>query len=288
MESNQESCSLIEGAADSEFFRKLNTFIARDCWNSAKPIDDDFLRSYRIQHAASSAARAALRQFKSLRRPKPSGHRGDPLEMDWPTFAARVKQEKHFQDRLTVLAGSKKLFDKVDSFSDLSPIERRSIAGTLGKKETGPQGLEWETFGRMSGFGVFQTLLKNNSREISDALDSIPPIGAVTSTEYDRFVKHFQKAFTGQKRHGGISSASRLLALKRPDYFVCIDTPNKKGLGSHFGFSASAVNLGNYWSELIERITLSPWWRVPRPTGQDGRIWDGRAALLDALFYDPK
>ena len=287
MESNTEACSLIEGTASDEFFRKIRAFITRDCWNSARPIDNNFLRSYRIQHAATIGARTALRQFKLLKRPKQSAHRGDPLEMDWPTFAAGVKQEKHYQDRLKVLTESKKLFAKVDSFSQLSLIERKRIAGTLGKKETGPQGVDWGTFGRMSGFGVFQVLINGNSGEISDAVDSIPSTGDVTSLEYDRFVKHFKKAFAGQSRHGSISSASRLLALKRPDCFVCIDTPNKKGLSSHFGLAASAVDLGNYWSDLVERIKLSPWWGGPRPTGPDGKLWDGRAALLDALFYDP-
>lgn len=288
MESNTEACCLIEGAASDEFFRKIKAFIAKDCWNNARAIDDDFLRSYRIQHEATKGARAALRKFVPLKRPKKSAHRGDPLEMAWPAFAARVRQEKHFQDRLKVLAASRKLFDSVDSFSQLSLTERKAIAGTLGRKETGPQALEWGTFGWMFSFGVLKTLINNNSSEISDALDSIPPTGAVTRAEYDRFVKHFKKAFTGQKRHGSISSASRLLAMKRPDYFVCIDTPNKKGISSHFGLAASAVNLDTYWTDLVERIQLSLWWRVPRPSGQDGKIWDGRVALLDALFYDPK
>jgi hypothetical protein len=287
MESNVEACCLIEGEAGDRLFRDIRKFITDDCWKSAKVIDDDFLRSYRIRHEATKAARAALLKFVALRRPKQSARGGDPLEMDWPNFVARLRHEKHFQNRLKVLAASRKLLDTVDSFSKLSPMERKAIAGTLGGKEIGPDSLEWGLFGSMFGFGVFKNLINSNSAEISNAMDCIPPTGVVTDGEYDMFVKSFRKAFKGQARQGAIPSASRLLAMKRPDYFVCIDTPNKKGLSSHFGLAASAVNLENYWTDLIEPITLSSWWQVPRPRGLDGRIWDGRAALLDAIFYDP-
>src|SRR5450759_2196077 len=65
----------------------------------------------------------------------------------------------------------------------------------------------------------------------------------------DRFAEHSQfviqpRGLVRNGRHlGGISSASRLLAMKRPDYFVCIDTANNKRLSAHFGLAASAVKL---------------------------------------------
>ena len=128
MESNAEACCLIEGAADDEFFRNLKVFVASDCWNSAKAIDDEFLRSYRLQHEATKGARAALRKFMPLKRPNDATRRDDPLEMDWPTFVSRVKAAKHYEDRLNVLGASKKLFSKVNSFSALSLDERQAIA----------------------------------------------------------------------------------------------------------------------------------------------------------------
>jgi hypothetical protein len=187
-----------------------------------------------------------------------------------------------------VLTESRKLLEGVDSFSKLATKERKAIAGTLGQSERGPESPDWGTFGWMGGFGVFQNLIINNSPEISEALDCIPPTGAVTGDDYDKFVQEFRKAFEGRFRKGGISSASRLLAMKRPDYFVCIDTANNKRLSAHFGLAASAVKLENYWAELIERVKLSRWWRAPRPRGVDRPIWDGRSAFLDALFFDPK
>jgi phospholipase D-like protein len=287
MESNVESCCLIGGETSERLFRDIQKFIEDDCWESAEIIDSNFLRAYRIQHEATKAARAVLRKFSRLKRPTLSASRVDPLEMNWLDFVSKVRQ-KNLENRLKVLAQSRRLLDGVAGFSKLATIERKAIAGTAGKRESGPESPDWGAFGRMSGFGVFQNLINTNSPEISDAMDCIPPTGAVTGDDYDLFVQNFRNAFKGQARMGGIPSASRLLAMKRPDYFVCIDAANRKGLCSHFGLSATAVNLENYWTDLIEPITLSSWWRAARPRGFDGRIWDGRSALLDAIFYDPK
>jgi hypothetical protein len=139
----------------------------------------------------------------------------------------------------------------------------------------------------MSGFGVLQTIINNNAPEISAGMDCIPPTGPVMQDDYNRFVAHYRQAFTGAPRVGNIAPASRLLAMKRPDYFVCFDSKNRRGLSAHFGIAASAVTLESFWANLIEPMTLSSWWRSARPSGLEGRICDGRAALLDALFYEP-
>jgi HKD family nuclease len=286
MAKNVEACCLIEGASGEQLFQDTRKFITSECWGKATVIDADFLRDYRIQHAATKDARAALKKFAPLRRPKPTAKQGDPLEMSWTEFAEKVRSEKHFQKRLKVLATARVLLDGVQSFSKLSQIERKAIAGTLGRNENGPGSLDWGLFGSMFGFGVLKKRINENSSEISDALDCIPPTGPVDQDDYDRFVKLYVRAFRNESRVGGIPSASRLLAMKRPDFFVCIDKANKTGLSAHFGLAASAVNLENYWTDLIEPIRLSPWWRALRGRGVEGKIWDGRAAFLDALFYE--
>jgi hypothetical protein len=122
----------------------------------------------------------------------------------------------------------------------------------------------------MFGFGVLGNIINGSPHALSEAMDCIPPAGPVTGNDYDRFARNFSKAFEGQSRTGGVPSASRLLAIKRPDYFVCFDKRNKRGLSSHFGLAASALTLANYWTALIEPITFSPWWRTRRPRGLDG------------------
>jgi hypothetical protein len=210
--------------------------------------------------------------------------------MDWSGFVSRVRHDKYCQRRLHILSAMKDLFSRKNSFAELEENERKAIAATLGKNQKTPKGLnpelDWGMFGNMGAFGIFRTLIIERPQNFSDALDCIPPTGPINERDYDRFREHFQRAFAGKSRTGGAPSASRLLAMKRPDYFVCFDTRNQKGICEHFGLTVNSIDLDTYWSILIERITLSAWWNAPRPIGRDGAIWDGRAALLDALFYN--
>jgi hypothetical protein len=215
----------------------------------------------------------------------------DPLEMDWSTFVAKVRADQHHsaEQRVEVLATTRVLFESQLHFSDLQPVERKAIAGTLGKNERARDFgfYEWGWFGTTGAFGVFKNRINENVPEISAALDWIPLNGPVSDVNYQRFIQTFLEAFEGSPRQPGIAHASRLLAMKRPDYFVSFNKPNSRGLSAHFGVRASSVNLSTYWNDIIEPITYSKWWRSPRPRGADGRIWDGRAAFLDALYYQP-
>ena len=108
----------------------------------------------------------------------------------------------------------------------------------------------------------------------------IPLDGDISRDHYQHFTDRFLKAF----KRSGMALASRLLAMKRPDTFVCVNNLNRQGLFSAFRLSPS-TDAEAYW-ELIERVRASTWWNVPPPAAGDEReVWSARAAFLDALFY---
>jgi hypothetical protein len=76
---------------------------------------------------------------------------------------------------------------------------------------------------------------------------SIPRHGEVTQTQYETFRQHFLRAFEKSSRTGGVPTATRLLAMKRPDSFVCVSNPNKAGLANALAFSRTKLDLDNYW-----------------------------------------
>jgi len=44
-----------------------------------------------------------------------------------------------------------------------------------------------------------------------------------------------------------------------------------------------------YWDEIIQRILDSPWWNSEAPNSNDAlRVWNGRAAMLDVIYYNDK
>jgi len=205
------------------------------------------------------------------------------LNMPWAEFERQVIRDKHHSIdlRLHVLDEARSSFLENAEFKLIDLKRRQEIAGFgSNSKEM------WGFFGSYVGAGKFKNRINKNDPWLSDALSQIPLSGAVSKNGFQRFVQSFKKAFPNG-RHG-IGSASRLLAMKRPDYFVCYNRGNKTLLCKAFGVAQLFTgDYERYWDDIIERIMDSTWWTAPRPvTKRGGAIWDGRSALLDSLFYD--
>ena len=201
--------------------------------------------------------------------------------LSWPDFFARVRAEQHppgnplMQERLQVLREVRQLFAQEVHFCDLDYMGRRKIAGLY--KSANPNYL---LFGSMQWVGLFKQAVRDNNEGISLALDEIPLDGDISWDQYQRFTNRFLNAF----ERSGMALASRLLAMKRPDLFVCVNNQNREGLMQAFklgpGRDAEA-----YW-DLIERVRACAWWNAPPPaTAEEPEVWRARAAFLDALFY---
>jgi hypothetical protein len=179
------------------------------------------------------------------------------------------------QERLQVFREIRQLFAQTVRFCDLDYSGRRKIAGLF--KSANPSFL---LFGSMQWVGLFKQAIKDNNEGISLALDEIPLEGDISRDQYQRFADRFLGAF----ERAGMALASRLLAMKRPDTFVCVNTQNREGLVQSLRVSPSR-DPEAYW-DLIERVRACTWWRAPQPTAGDEReVWRARAAFLDALFY---
>ncbi len=215
--------------------------------------------------------------------PNAGGRFGQTIELaslSWLDFFARVRAEQHsglplMQERLQVVREIRKLFATQAHFCDLEYVERRKIAGLL--QSANPNFL---LFGSMQWVGFFKKAIKDNNEGISLALDEIPLEGDILRYHYQGFIDRFLNAF----ERAGMALASRLLAMKRPDTFVCVNNQNRGGLIQAFRAS-STRDAEAYW-DLIEKIQACAWWKVAPPAAADEReVWNARAAFLDALFY---
>src|SRR4051794_26315302 len=95
---------------------------------------------------------------------------------------------------------------------------RRGIAGIDRNDD-----FDWLWFGSMKGAGYYKQAINQNNRQLSGALDEIPLEGEVTRNHFERYLSLFRGAF----ERWGIATATRLLAIKRPGYFVCLDSKNR-------------------------------------------------------------
>ena len=141
---------------------------------------------------------------------------------------------------------------------------------------------------KYEGAGIFKNRIIENDVYISKALDQIPENGTVTKIHYDSFIEYFQKAFIGTQLENAknIGTATRLLAMKRPDTFICLDNRNKSELCKDFGIKQSEMNFEKYWEEIIQRIFDCNWWINPVAKNiVEQRISKARAAFLDSIYY---
>lgn len=290
LDKNWEASVHVKGPWDASVFNQI-----RECLESyavlRKPVTKQLATSYRLQFDAA----------KTQRKPKHpilpgAGLAADQLnssllKMSWGEYVKAVKASPYhnFDARLSLLRECQSMFASVSSFADLSGSQWKAIAGVIGSRQMREANLndhDWGWFGSMKGAGDFANRVAEKDTSLARALDCIPRHGDVTFAQYTGFCQHFLRAFKNSSRIGGVSTATRLLAMKRPDTFVCISNPNKTGLSDALAFPKSSLNLDNYWERVIEPIRISHWYTAPRPTDTYAELWDGRVAMLDAIYYD--
>lgn len=257
-------------------------------WSNAKPADEIDLHRYREMR------KRFVRTFERASGRFGAGKTGfaieevDVLNLNWNDFLIKVKKDKHhgIHKRLDVLKAARNLFQRHQTFKKM-PIEgRQGIAGFLQSEK-----ISWGWFGSMWGAGTFKKIVNENPGAFSDALDRVPLVGKVTREDYIEFTELFISGFpikNGQRTRHGLGTATRLLAMKRPDYFVCLDGANRRGLFKDFGITIANQDYEGYWDEIVERLKIATWWNARRPTEFFAeQIWNGRAAMLDAIYYVP-
>jgi len=286
---NIECGVFLNSESHSAALRDLLAHVHR-LWKNAEELDHDFIRSYKANHLRVRNAKKALDDFVAIKRPKRSGRSAndiDPQDMDWSKFVELVNTDEKFQPeaRLEVLSQARQLFAKPSSFADLDETERKCLAGIL--KPSIRDGVDWAFFGQMSAYGNYSPILQRHTKQFSKALDQIPLQGEVRREHYDAYLTAFKKIPGASKTWIGMGT--RLLAMKRPDYFVCIDSANRGGLCDYFSSAPTTTNLDNYWTRIIAPMMSTPWWQSDMPDGKlEQQIWMGRAAMLDAIYYTPE
>ncbi|HZQ92382.1 MAG TPA: phospholipase D-like domain-containing protein [Terriglobales bacterium] len=288
---NSELNVCIEGATSEPFFKQISAYIDEQEKNS-EPLTKPEITDYRKQFEKLRTARTRLAKFhptqaaktkakERIQRESAGEEPPEQLNKTWPEFVGLIlapKRRKRIDggkggepDYLQTAERCQKLFAQHGTLAKMPASDRQFVGGT--SHEGG-----W--FGSMRGAGYFKQKLNQNPASLDAALDHIPRTGKISKAVYDRFADAYQW------ERAGVATASRLLAMKRPDLFICIDSKNRSSVAEAFGVSAlSLQSFDGYWS-LMQRIWHCPWWRAPRPQhALERRIWDARVALLDSVYY---
>ena len=279
---NAEAVLLVSGKAgdDDSLLTEVRTLID-GYWARAEQMDDEGAAAYRRIWQQQQQSLRRLSAVYGKKAPSKPPLASSVMGMSWEQFFDRVTKDRHhgFQERCALLESVRLAFRQHQLFAQMPEGTRKTVAGIPGADDD-----RWPWFGSMKGAGYFKQAIGTNNPDLGGAVDAIPLVGQVSRSEYDAFIGGFGQAFP--KGGDGVAVASRLLALKRPDQFVCLDSKNCRSLCADFGITAAGMDYPRYWDDVIERVRDTPWWNAPRPTDpvQQG-VFDGRVAMLDAIFY---
>ena len=288
---NRELNICIEGRGSDPFFRQITRYID-DVEKTSDRINSAVFDDYKSRYAALQNARRELSKFtasksataraKAKRSREAAGQEPpEQLNRGWSEFLKLILAGKRRQrvvkgnsNELSYLQTAERcheLFARCRRLAKMGFRDRQFIGGTI--KEAG-----W--FGSMIGAGEFKKRLNDSPETLDAALNQIALQGPVAPREFNAFAKRYER------ERAGVATASRLLAMKRPDLFICVDSKNRPGIARVFGVPASSLRRFDAYWELIQRIWCCPWWKAPEPKGAlDRRIWKARVALLDSLYY---
>ncbi|WFU49144.1 phospholipase D family protein [Sinorhizobium terangae] len=290
LSSNLEAAVAITGSDDDKVFQDIFNFVRRS-EKFGRPVTPDIALKYRAScKRASSLPKPPRDPLADMDVKRANGLTSPITSLNWNDYLRSIRKSAHHdvQRSLELLRTVQQWFSSVGSFSDLSDERRKAIAGVLGEFQKTDEQLnqDWGWFGSMRGAGEFAKAVGKNTLALAKAIDSIPRHGEVTTTHYQEFCRHFEKAFASSTRVGGVPTASRLLAMKRPDTFLCVSKPNIVRASRSMGFAKTSLTLENYWERVVEVIRACDWYNAPRPADKGAEIWDSRAAMLDAVFYE--
>ncbi|WP_454887778.1 phospholipase D family protein [Sphingomonas oryzagri] len=292
LDRNHEACLHLAGTKDDGVFGQILDELSS--YDSLKrPVTRPLADSYRRQFEAARKRQGPRDPILPDDKKSGKGLTSSLATMSWSKFAAAAKIDPHhnFKRRMKLLREVQSLFASVERFSDLTASQWKGIAGTLGGAEKASVGLgehDWGWFGSMGGNGDFAGLVRRQDRQLSDALDCIPRKDPVNRDDFEEYCRRFRKAFEDANAHhvGQYPTATRLLAMKRPDTFVCANGKNRGALADALDFAPTTLTLDNYWDRIIVPVQSSPWYNAPRPSGGDNELWDYRVAMLDTIYYD--
>lgn len=281
---NTEATVLIDSSEANMDFLDEAMKVITNSWNQGNIVNQTFLDLYTLFWNRARGSHNDLEDEFRLKKLMKDGI-GSLMQLRWIDFVAKFPDDiENFRKRFEMLEAARVIFQSGRTLMEMSMEERRFLCGN--KNKAGVPGTDfYDQFGT-NGKGEFMTLMINGNHFISKALDQIPLTGIVTEGHFNAFLASFLLA--PKVRTTWVSSAARLLALKRPDVFFNITGANRRKFCLYFNNTMEHTkDLKNYWLLIVEKIHLSSWYNEDRCTNDfERQLFNARAAILDVLCYE--
>lgn len=275
---NTELNVLLQLEASSAHMRAFDDFLDV-CVAKGEPLDLGWLEAYeqdyRNRPRQNGWVHEARWYFETI----------EDLDLDWDSYVKALlsqvrrplgpgvslslfdPERSYFAelDRMAPVVAAKPRFRDWDESERVAALGLKPASGYLG---------------RMKRASMAIHLVRTQPEVVGQFLDAIPKSGPVP-------VDVFEYAINGLMgiTDVGIGVATRLMTAVRPDLYLPVNNASQNELTRLFGMQ---VKQPQHYLQLMNRIWATPWFRSSRPSDkQEARLWDNRAALLDALIYRP-
>ena len=262
----------------NDLFRQLDQYV-EDIWNDASDFTFSELDRYRSLYESQKP------RLDSLRKTITDGkrHRIGASEIDvmtWDSYMNSIRGEdpSEIQVRIRLLKKAQELFVQYSSFIDIPLVYRKCLAG-FAERMPGLDNVDCRYFGSMQGAGQYKKAI-NSGTAIAKAIDIIPLQGEITKKQFNEYCRVFKRTSKNP-----LACATRLLAMKRPDVFICIDSKNKKRLCKAFRIPQSHLTLDSYWELIVERVKGMVWFEQ-EGKGRDKDVKRYQVAMMDCFYYE--
>ena len=276
--SNSEANIYFDHADGKELSSQLNLYI-ESLWENASPFSDSELASYKTLCDYQKSTMDSLR--KSITKNNRMVIDSSVIDvMTWDSYVKTIFNNESLYARISLLDKAHELFRKYKRFNRIPYEYRACLAGIVQTMPGFDDAVDWRLFGSMRRATKYTNAIKDRTK-LAEAIDIIPLYGEISEETFMQYYRVFKRSFKNP-----LASATRLLAIKRPDVFVCIDSKNKRGISEAFNIPLSRLTFENYWECIVERIRDSVWYsEKTKGRANEKRIKKYQVALLDCFYY---
>lgn len=206
----------------------------------------------------------------------------------WPVVSVFIEQHKDviaLDEQLRLASYVKSIREQ--SLKDMIPEDLLAFTGKhMASLDPSTYDFDVEWFASTKSAKVFHQLIGDLPGAFDEALANIPLEGDITHYEYQQFVAAYSKIFTDSSEKPTLAPATRLLAMRRPDFFTPITNSRLDALCSALAVTKlKNSDFERYWQDIVKGIQAMSWYKMANASNELEEQLVSIKALIPCFFY---
>ncbi len=215
------------------------------------------------------------------------------LSASWENYYQTLSQlSKGYQlpNCLKLLNAADEILNQGKDLTTTTVQERNLIAGVSDNQLTKSLQFDHQLLGDMTSYASFKKVIKADAEGFAKVMKVIPSNGAIDGWHFMQFIDTYQQWFAANGfKQSPLYPATRLLSLKRPDQFVCLNEHSQSKLCDALDIKPlKKQEFQRYWDNIITPIQKAKWFDSFLPMeAAEQPLHRVRFAMLERLLATP-